>query len=116
MKINGRTIALGEFVTCAKVNFINSTKSIKSHMETEYHKFYATAAKQLLRSTSDPRENLRAISEIATKKNLENARVVLNGVIDTVKFLGKNSIAFRGHSDSGLINLSNNAKKQGNFK
>ena len=115
-KSENKSIKLGDFVVSARKNFINFSKKAKEHQESEYYKQNTIRAMCFLRSRQNPKEDIRLIAQKNTNEILHAGRIVLSGVIDTIKVLCKNSIPLRGHRDNEPIEFSRFDIKQGNFK
>lgn len=92
------------------------------HNERLYHKSAVEAGKNFLTCYHNPKTDVMSqVNEKYLAEILEN-RARLKPIVESIIFLGRQNIAFRGHRDDGNLNMfmkNNNEKStvnEGNFK
>lgn len=104
------------FVTRSFYNVKKSVASFKNHESHTYHKNAALAQSHVKALVGKRQESVIALIDTVRKKEVQENRLRLNGIIETVKLCGMQNIPLRGRRDSGRISLSSPVENDGNFR
>ena len=90
------------FIKAGFSNWKKHFQYVRMHEETQSHINSKIAQEMFLQKKSmrDILEAREKVQEEIMKRHVEGNRKILKGVIDTVIFLGKQELAFRGHRES----------------
>jgi hypothetical protein len=119
-----KTVPLQKFVTKPLKNFkdiAGRNGDLETHANNIYHKRAAEQGIAFLRTFNKP--NLEVINRLHQQrlKEVEENRNRLRPIVETIIFLGRQNLAFRGHRDDGSIfhNISDESDvsvNEGNFR
>ena len=105
-----------KFVKSPANDYSKIANHMKSHDKMESHKLAMSGIDNLIQEVSEIECTL--VGKIDKWKSVENAKMkrILSSIIDVIKTLGKQNLAFRGHRDSGNFLESDKNQNLGNFK
>jgi len=121
-----KNINLQKFVTQPLVKFakmLGETGDLKHHERTHYHKEAVEFGKSFLKTYHNP--NLEVHNLLNTKRlaEINENRMRLIPIVESIIFLGRQNISLRGHRDDGMllktsINTNNQSASlnEGNFR
>ncbi|CAF1312339.1 unnamed protein product [Didymodactylos carnosus] len=92
----------------------DATKHMSNHEATEYHKTAITKATEFSVRYNRPEKEINNLLEKKNDQQIKENRRILRSIIETILFLAKQNISFRGHEDEGFPR--NDAAAQGNFR
>lgn len=91
---------LGSLVNEPFKRWTRVTKVVGEHADKEYHKESIVKSKAFINSVEKPEEsNIAVMLDARRKQNIIKNREILSYIIETVLFLGRQGIAFRGHRE-----------------
>lgn len=107
----------GKLVTYPFNNWKKAKEEFKKHAETNYHQQCKIKASNFLSVCAGTLEKIDLQIDKAKKERIEINRARLSPIIKSIIFLAKMGLSFRGHRDSGPLNLDEPfSKGEGNFR
>ncbi|VEN50714.1 unnamed protein product [Callosobruchus maculatus] len=88
---------------------------LSSHHENLYHKKATIYAKNFLDVYENPKKDVRHVLDTERNKLAAENRARLVPIVESIIFLGKQNIPFRGHRDSGILKNAS-VVNEGNFR
>lgn len=88
---------------------------LSCHHEYGYHKDSTIYAKHFIDMYENPQKDVRNLLDMDRKKIVAENRARLVPIVESIIFLGKQNIPFRGHRDSGVLN-DTSVINEGNFR
>lgn len=88
---------------------------LSCHHEYWYHKDSTIYAKNFIDIYENPQKDVRNVLDTERNKLVAENRARLLPIVESIIFLGKQNIPFRGHRDSGILN-NNSVINEGNFR
>lgn len=115
-----KTVPLQQLVTkplCSYAKLLGKDGDLESHSKNHYHIAAVQAAFDFLRTYHNPaKEVVNQLSSNRSQQIHEN-RQRLIPIVETIVFLGRQNIAFRGHRDDGaLLTERDKNTNDGNFR
>uniref|UniRef100_A0ABD2W917 DUF4371 domain-containing protein n=1 Tax=Trichogramma kaykai TaxID=54128 RepID=A0ABD2W917_9HYME len=119
-KLSGyhKTVALGKLVNEPLISFaklLGKDGDVTKHESNKYHKECVSAATEFLKITDNPELSILNIISTDRLNQVTENRKRLTPIIESVIFLGKQNIPFRGHRDDGPV-LNETEVNEGNFR
>lgn len=112
----GKHVALKSFVTEPFKDWKHAKEQFRSHQKCEYHNNCVISAQHFMDVHEKKIIDIRSQLNTSRLVEVERNRKVLASIIETIIFLGRQDIAFRGHRDSGNISADVPLQNDGNFR
>ena len=106
----------GVLVTEPLTKFKKATETLSSHNGSHYHIEPLKKMSEFVQIQRDPAKGIDAVLNRRRREQIEQNRRLLEPVIKTVLFSGKNMLPFRGDKDDGSINLTVAQPGEGLFR
>lgn len=104
------------FVTKPFYNLKKATEYFKKRQLAEYHRNAVLIKDNMAAIVENRAEAVDKQLDTKRKKDVEENRLKLNGIVDTIRLCGIQNIPIRGHNDSGRISISTPLENDGNFR
>lgn len=119
---HNNTILLKKLVTEPLTSFaklLGNDGALIKHAKNDYHKEASIAAERFLTIQKNP--SLEIVNQIDNNRleQIQENRRRLKPIVESIVFLGRQNIAFRGHRDDGPFNVDNindSPVNEGNFR
>ncbi|CAH1119753.1 unnamed protein product [Phaedon cochleariae] len=97
---------------------LGSQGCLENHNKNKYHIEAVLDAQNFIKSFENPQADVRNQLHKSRASQVSENRKRLKPIINSILFLGKQNIAFRGHRDDGVINVDENVSEtnEGNFR
>lgn len=119
---HNNSVALKKLVTLPLTAFaklFGTDGDLAKHDQAVFHKSAALAAQQLrLHGMKNPETKILNRLDATRQMQIEDNRLRLKPIIETIIFLGRQNISFRGHRDDGPLNVhqTDSPMNEGNFR
>nr|CAI5831362.1 unnamed protein product [Callosobruchus analis] len=110
---------LQSLVTKPLVSFkdlVGKNGSLQSHENHIYHKRAVQSAEDFIKFYHDPNRDVANQLDKKRLAEIEDHRNRLKAIIETIIFLGRQNIPFRGHRDDGEVLKTHDMANEGNFR
>ncbi len=120
-----KTVPLQKLVTKPLTNFkdLSGQKGdLETHSNNLYHKRAAEQASAFIRAYNSPKLEVINLVNAQRLREVEENRERLRPIVETIVFLGRQNLAFRGHRDDGHLVLDATSEQsvvsmnEGNFR
>lgn len=102
-------------VTTAFTRWKDAKEQFRYHQDLNYHKNAVISAQNFIEVREKKTVEISLQLDKAKKMEIEQNRKFFSSIIETLLFLGRQGIAFRGHRDAGPL-LSESSENDGNFR
>lgn len=87
-----------------------------THENNQYHKEAVQGGKDFLRTFYEPSLQIQNQLDSIRAANAAKNRERLKSIVESIIFLGRQNIAFRGHRDDGAFQIESPCDNEGNFR
>ena len=111
--VNGQK--LGYFVTKPFTSWIKMTSKATKHSKQEYHQLAVVRMDEFIQRYKNPTQSVDALINSAKKQRMLDNQRVIESLLKTITFCGRQGIASRGHSDDHVSWTEFEERNLGNF-
>jgi hypothetical protein len=102
-----------QLIGCPFQNWVKYNNVVSKHQEKRYHIDACVAFDDFVKRMQNPSVNISSQIDHQMRENIARNRKVMTSIAETVHFLGKQGLSFRGHRDDAKDDTPIN---KGNFK
>lgn len=106
---------LSYFVTRPFTSWIKMTSKATKHSKQEYHQLAVAKMDEFIRRYKHPPQSVDALLNSAKKQRMLDNQCVIESLLKTIMFCGRQGISLRGHSDDHVSWSEFEERNLGNF-
>lgn len=113
----GSSVKVGQLVAQPFNNYKKAHEVFRGHSENIYHKNCVIDFDNFLKIYENKKKNIFEELDSARVKEMEDNKIKIKPIIETIIFCGRQGLALRGHRDSGPLQFDTEPKQNdGNFR